>query len=337
MKRGPASRKTARLPGNLEASPKTASGDGDRTSPKAASLDPLIKLRPYQLQVFRHKLRRLFLLWARQKGKSTTLASEALDLMMASPGALVTFISASIVLGTEVLLKEAQLWARFIQAYRVAAGKLGLKLETNVDGLDLDAVADIFEHSKLETKLWHDNTTCSRSRVIAPNPDTAVGWTAHIFGDEIGRWPNAQEVFEAIKPFMASNPSLKMRLATTPPPDDKHYSFELFEPREEFEVNALGNWYKSPSGIMVHRFDVDDGFAGGFTLFQPDTGEPISPDEDRALDADKSAWDRNHRLKFLLGGTAAVPLASLARAMAAGRGACIGVNITEPVTFAEAA
>jgi hypothetical protein len=299
--------------------------------------DPLIKLRPYQLQVFRHRLRRLFLLWARQKGKSTTLASEALDLMMAQPGALVTFISASIVLGTEVLLKEAQLWVRFLEAYRAAAKAVDLKLETNADGLDLDAVADLFEHSKLETRLWHDRTTCSRSRVIAPNPDTAVGWTAHIFGDEIGRWPEAQGVFEAIKPFMASNPGLKMRLATTPPPDDKHYSFELFEPKEEFEINPLGNWYKSPSGIMVHRLDSDDAYAGGYPLYHPDTGEPISPDEDRALDPDKSAWDRNHRLKFLLGGTAAVSLASLARAMAAGRGFCLGVNITEPVIYSEAA
>jgi hypothetical protein len=298
--------------------------------------EPLIKLRSYQIEVFRHDLRRLFLLWARQKGKSSTLASEALDLMMATPGSLVTFISASIVLGTEVLLKEAQLWTHFLKAYRKAASSVGLILTTSADGLDLDAIADLFEHSKLETRLWHDRTTCSRSRVIAPNPDTAVGWTAHIFGDEIGRWPNAKEVFEAIKPFMASNPDLKMRLATTPPPDDKHYSFELFEPKDEFQINPLGNWYESPSGIMVHRFDVDDAYAAGFPLYHPDTGAPISPDADRALDPDKSAWDRNHRLKFLLGGTAAIPLASLARAMAAGRDLCIGANITEPVDYAEA-
>ena len=158
----------------------------------SAKIEPLIRHRIYQREVFRHKLRRLFFLWARQSGKSYTLASEALDLMMATPGALVTFISASIVLGSEILLKEAMIWTQFLSWYRQAAATAGLKFESNADGLDFDAIADLFEHSKLETKLWHDRTTCSRSRVIAPNPDTAVGWTAHIIGDEAGRWPNAQ-------------------------------------------------------------------------------------------------------------------------------------------------
>ena len=305
-------------------------------TPKREPRKPLITLRSYQQEVFRHKLRRLFLLWSRQKGKSHLLASEAFDRMMAEPGALVTFISASIVLGTEVLLKEAQLWTKFLELFRKLAASGGLKFESNADNLDLDDVADLFEHSKLETKLWHDRTTYSRSRVIAPNPDTAVGWTAHIFGDEIGRWPNAQEVFEAIGPFMDSNPGLILRLATTPPPDDKHYSFELFEPpQDEFPVNPKGNWYKSPSGIMVHRLDAYDADAAGVPLYHPDTGKPASPDEHRALAPDKSAWDRNYALKFLQGGVAAVPLAVLQRVMRAGSGFCLGLNITEPVTSGE--
>jgi hypothetical protein len=258
--------------------------------------------------------------------------------MMAERGALVTFISASIVLGTEILLKEAQLWTRFIALYREAASAAGLKLESNADGLSIDDVADLFEHSKLETKLWHDRTTCSRSRVIAPNPDTAVGWTAHIIGDEVGRWPNAQEVFEAVIPFMRSNRNLKMRLATTPPPDDKHITFEWFlPPQDEFPVNPVGNWFKSPAGIMTHREDAYDSYAAGVPIYHPDTGEEISPEEDRKLAADKAAWDRNHALKFIAGGTAAVSLAALQRAMAAGRGFCLGVNITEPVTLGAAA
>ncbi len=298
-------------------------------------MTPLIVHRIYQREVFRQQLRRLFLLWARQTGKSFTLASEALDLMMATPGALVTFISASIVLGTEILLKEVQIWMKFLALYREAAAHAGLKLTSTADGLDIDDVADLFEHSKLETKLWHSNSTCSRSRVIAPNPDTAVGWTAHIIGDEVGRWPNAQDVFEAVIPFMKSNRGLKLRLATTPPPDDKHVTFEWFlPPQEDFPVNAKGNWFKAPCGIMTHRLDAWDAFAADVPVFHPDTGAEITPEEDRALAADKSAWDRNNALKFLAGGTAAVSLASLQRAMAAGRGFCLGINITEPVVFA---
>ncbi len=298
--------------------------------PAPSKAEPLIKLRPYQRQVFRHRLRRLFLLWKRQDGKSFALACDALDRMMATPGRLCTVISASIVLGTEMLLKELQIWLKFLALYKEAAKQAGLKFESNADGLDFDAIADLFEHSKLETKLWHDNTTCSRSRVIAPNPDTAVGWTGDIYGDETGRWPNAQEVIEAIGPFMSSNADLVMRLATTPPPDDTHYTFEAFlPPDEEFPVNPLGNWYESPCGIMVHRHTVDDFAAAGYEIYHPNTGQPITPEEDRALAFDKTAWDRNYRLKFLLGGTGAVSRLALQHAMAMGRGQCFGADIQE--------
>jgi hypothetical protein len=221
---------------------------------------------------------------------------------------------------------------------RALAAARDMQLTTTADEIldhDLDALMDIFEHSKLEVRLWHDRTTCSRTRVIAPNPDTAVGWTSHIFGDEVGRWPNAQQVLEALVPFMRSNPHLLMRLATTPPPDDKHYTFELFPPPPGiiFPVNPKGNFYRSAAGIMVHRVDIDDGVAAGVPVYHPDTGVQITPDEDRALAFDKSAWDRNNRLKFIAGGTAAVSMAAITRAMEQGTGQCIGVNVTEEVTL----
>lgn len=296
---------------------------------------PLLPGRLYQDEAHRVALRRLFMSWARQHGKSYQLARDDLDIMMATPGDLVTFISASVVLGEELLRKDAQLWQTVIDKMRLAAASREMKLTTSVDEVftDIDAVMDIFEHNKLEVKLWHDNTTCSRTRVIAPNPDTAVGWTSHIFGDEVGRWPNAQDVLEALVPFMRSNPRLRMRLATTPPPDDKHVTFELFQPPPglEFPVNPKGNFYRSLSGIMVHRVDIDDGYAAGVKTYHPDTGAEITPDEDRVLAFDKTAWDRNNRLAYIAGGTAAISLSSIARAMVQGQGECIGVNVTEPV------
>ena len=286
---------------------------------------PIINLRAYQREVFRHKLRRLFLLWARQKGKSFTFGCDMLDRMMANPGRLCTIISAAIILGTEVLIKEAVLWSRLIETLRAAATQADLKLTTTVDGLDIDAVCDVFEHSKLETKLWHSRTLYSRSRVIAPNPDTAVGWTGDIYADEVGRWPNAQDVLEAILPFMAANPDFALRMATTPPPDDRHYTHELFCPPDagKFSSSAKGNWYKSAAGIMVHRVDAWDGQAAGVSLYHPDTGEPITPDQDRALAFDKTAWDRNHALLFIAGGTSACSLFTLQSAMQTGADCCL--------------
>jgi hypothetical protein len=296
---------------------------------------PLMSLRPYQREAFASKLRREFLLWSRQKGKSHTLACKALDWMMARPAVLVTFISASVSLGTEVVLKEAKVWSDMLEILRKSADAAGLKLTSNADGLDFDALCDVLEHSKLEVKLWHSNSVCSRSRVIAPNPDTAVGWTGHIVGDEVGRWPEAQAVFEAVLPFMDSNPDFCLWLATTPPPDDKHYTFELFAPPPdaEFKVNPKGNWYRSASGLMCHRVDAWDADAAKIPLYHPETGKPITPEEHRALSFDKSAWDRNYVLKFLPGGIAAVSMAAVARAMQRGREqGLIGVNITEEVT-----
>lgn len=293
--------------------------------------EPIIKLRPYQEEVFRKDVRRLFLLWSRQRGKSHLLACQALDWMMEERGALVSFISASIVLGSEVLLKEAMIWSKLLDMMRSAADQAGLKLTTSVDGLSFDDVCDVFEHSKLETKIWFTNTICSRSRVIAPNPDTAVGWTGHIIGDEVGRWPNARDVMEAVSPFMSSNPKYSLRYATTPPPDDKHYTYEQFIPPadQEFTLNPRGNWYRSASGILCHRVDVWDGTAAGVTLYDDDTGAPVSPEESRKKASDKQAWDRNFALQFIIGGTSAVSPAAIARAMELGAGVCCGVNITE--------
>lgn len=301
----------------------------------AKKRQPLISGRTYQDEAFRVILRRLFFLWARQQGKSYELARQSFNQMMKTPGRLVTFISASVVLGAELLRKDAVLWQTMLTKMRAAAADAKMQLTTTADDIDLDGLCDIFEHSKLEVRLWHDRTTCSRTRVIAPNPDTAVSWTADIFGDEVGRWPNAREVLEAIVPFMRSNADLIMRLATTPPPDDKHYTFELFTPPAGlvFPVNPRGNFYKSASGIMVHRVDIYDGQAAGVQVFHPDTGKPITPQEDRALAFDKSAWDRNNTLKFLQGGTAAVSLASIARAMQLGMDAGAGVNITEEISL----
>lgn len=302
-----------------------------------AKPQPLIPGRVYQDEAFRVVLRRLFFLWARQQGKSYELARQSFNRMMKRAGHLVTFISASVALGEELLRKDAMLWQTMITKMRAAAIARDMQLTTTVDEIlgDLDALMDLFEHSKLEVRLWHDRTTCSRTRVIAPNPDTAVGWTADIFGDEIGRMPNFMDVMEAVGPFIRSNPDLWMRLATTPPPDDKHPTFELFQPPPglEIPINPKGNFFKSMSGIMVHRVDIDDGLAAGVPVYHPDTGAEITPDEDRALAFDKTAWDRNNRLAFVAGGTAAVSMAAIARAMDQGRGECLGINVSEAVTL----
>ena len=69
------------------------------------------------------------------------------------------------------MVKEAQSWRDHLGKLKATAAAAGLKMETNADAIDFDGFCDLFEHSKLEAKLFHDRVTCSRTRVIAPNPN----------------------------------------------------------------------------------------------------------------------------------------------------------------------
>lgn len=293
---------------------------------------PLIELRPAQEEAFWSELGLLLMLWRRQFGKSRTLGAWGLKRMMEIRGHTVIYASASIKLGAENVRKEAALWIESMLAFRQFAKARGLLLESNGDNLDVDAVADLFEHQKLETKLWHDRTTFSRSMVVAPNPDTAVGWTGDVVLDEVGRIPDFKEVMEAVEPIMSSNPQFMWRMATTPPPEDDHYSWELIvPPQDEFPLNPRGNWYVSQAGIHVHRVDAYDAFAGGFPMYDRVTRRPVSPDEHRTSAFDKVAWDRNYALRFVSGGTAAVSLQAIHLAMTRGKHLGVGNYTTEVI------
>jgi hypothetical protein len=299
--------------------------------------DPLIKLRPYAMEPFwQDDIGIVFWLWRRQAGKSFTAACKALRRMMEVRGLSSYFVSASVALGVEFVRKEAEVWQKVLLAYKQLVAANGQQFETNCpwrDGLpEIDALCDLFEHQRLQTKIWHDRTTYSRSVVIAPNPDTAVGWTGDIWMDEVGRMPDFKEVLEAVLPFMSSNPQFRLLMITTPPPDDSHYSWEMFiPPMDQFPVSEKGNWYESQSGFTVHRVDAWDAAAAGIPMYDDKTRQPLTPEEHRARAFDKQAWDRNFALKFITGGLAAVSTASLATAMAAGRGQCLGLDISEEI------
>lgn len=304
----------------------------------AVSQKPFIQLRQYAQQPFWDDATGImFWIWRRQSGKSFHAAAKALRRMMMIRGLLSVFCSASVNLGVEFVRKEAIIWTQITEQYRRAVSESGLKLTCSADDdkgrlLDLDAVCDLFEHQKLETKIWHDRTTYSRSIVVAPNPDTAVGWTGDIWLDEFGRMPEFKEVLEAVLPFMSSNQQFRLLGITTPPPDDQHYSWEMTIPTdEEFQTNPNGNWYRSAAGFLCHRVDAWDAHAAGVPMYDDQSRKVITPEEHRARAFDKTAWDRNFGLKFIRGGQAAVRLADLQQAMSAGVGGCVGLDISEEI------
>lgn len=293
-----------------------------------SNIAPLIQLREYaKLPFWDDDTGIQFWLWRRQAGKSFTAACKALRRMMLVPGLSSFFVSASVALAAEFIRKEAEVWQKVLAAYRAACEAAHQELHTysadkgrviEFDADNLDDLAEVFEAQKLETRIYHSRTQYSRSRVIAPNPSTAVGWTGDIWLDEVSRMPELKDVLEAVLPFMSSNPHFRLLAITTPAPDDKHYSWELFAPKpgeDVFTPNAQGNYYTSQAGIRVHRVDAWDAQLAGVKLYDDTTRRIVTPEEHRAAAYDKMAWDRNYALKWIKGGSAALSLTDIERAM----------------------
>lgn len=294
-----------------------------------------IQFLPPQQEVFWAQFRIFFMLWRRQLGKSFVLGAKALSRMMQRRGHSVFFVSASIALGQENIRKEAEVWQHLLEYFRQVADQGGLRMTSNADALDLDAVSELFEASKLEARIWHDRTSYSRTKVVAPNPATARGYTGDVFGDEFAFWPEFEGVWDAVEPIISRNPEFLMLCATTPSKDDTHPTFELLDPGATvFPVNPRGNWYETESGYPVHRVDAYDAEAAGLPLYDRDSGAPITLEHARAAALNKAAFDRNYLLKFLSGGSAAIARHLLHAAQEKGAAEGLGLDLTDSLRAA---
>jgi len=269
----------------------------------------------------------------RQYGKTTTFAKIALKKMMKNRNHTVIFGSAKISLSREIVRSEAFILQSAIEEAIAQAEAGALRVvdsETNTtpDVLSADDFAELFEAQRLEFRWYHTRSSYSRTKVVALRADT-VGETGDLMCDEIGRVKGWRETWEAVSPIIASNPTFRCTLSTTVPPDDTHYSFEQLVPPvgTEFEPNPEGTLYTSDMGIKVLRVDAWDAYADDVPLYNMTTGEAETPEENRAAESDKDAWDRNYGLKFIVGGTAACGLVQLACAQERGIGKCAHIEV----------
>lgn len=304
----------------------------------------MLKPRAYQRSAHRSlKDKRFFcLLWRRQGGKSSWVSRASNWVLMKYPGVTCVYCSASLLLGREIIYKDTQIWAEAIREAADQATAAKLRFQTtdretgkDVSGIDVDGLADLFESQKLEFRLYHDQTRYSRTQVIAPNPATARGWTGWVFIDEFGFIKNFADLWEAVEPIVSSDRNFHCILATTPPSDDAHYSYELTAPPlgMEFPVNAEGNWYVSESGVDVHRVDIHDAYAAGQKLYDLKSGAELSPQEHFSRAHDKDAWRRNYGVLHVLGGTAACGLLQLDTAQRRGIGRCACIQVDSEMDF----
>lgn len=346
-------RRTASAEGNADAQSSSAAifqadtTGYEKPGPAGGALTPPaspFKRRLYQRAVIRAMatVRYFIMLWRRQGGKSTTLAEMAHFEMMKIRGRLVTYASASLLLGREIIFKEAQIFHKAIEELKRAAAQANMQLQTAdrqsgklVKLPTDDDWADLFEAQRLEFRLYHDKTTFSRTQVIAPNPATARGWTGTVMLDEFGFIPDLRDLLEGVEPIVSTNPDFHFFMATTPPKDDAHYSYELTAPPtgKVFPVNPEGNWYETESGEIVHRVDIFDAHAAGVKLYDLKSGKELTPEEHFQKARDKDAWRRNYKVEHVLGGTSACGLIQLETAMARGIGKCACVVIDSDSDF----
>lgn len=295
---------------------------------------PMISLLAFQDEAFWAEFREMWLLFRRQAGKSYIFASKAWSLMMKHPGAAVFIINASLMMGRENIMKEAEVHHTVLEAYTamLARGGMGLTLHEvkyaavgrdqreslqseskPIPDMDVATLAGLFEANALEARVWHSNTRYSRSRVVAANPATARGYTGHKLIDEAGFIEEYEALEDAIEAISARNPEFVTWRATTPPLDSTHPVFaELCPPADMvFTPNARGNWYRTTAedgeGVPVLRVDAHDAALAGVLMYGRKGKEPISIAEARKQARNKAHFDRNYLLKFVAGGNAAVP------------------------------
>jgi hypothetical protein len=282
-----------------------------------------MKLLPFQKEVLTkgRNYGILALLYRRQAGKSTIFARMGTRWMLEYPGCLVTYASCSLSAGSEMTEKEAKTLTDIVDAMRqAAAASRDVKVTSTADNLPWYDIAELFQKSRFEVSLFHSSTIASRTKIIAANYATARSYSGFVLLDEIGFIRDFKLFYEAVEPIFSSNPDFRLWMATTPPADDTHYSFDLLapEPGTRFPTNPRGNWYESQAGLPVHRVTADDAAAAGWMFYHPKTREKITPEQHRALAFDRDAWDRNYGLAFPTGGTGAVQLTWLHPAMEKG-------------------
>lgn len=278
-------------------------------------------LAPYQKELLNRApgYGMLLMLWRRQGRKTTTFAWQALRWMAEHPGCLVTFATCALQLGAELTEREVQILLSIVNTMKAEAAADG-QIESNAERLEWYDVAELYTRNRLEVTLHHDRTSRSRTKIIAANYATARGYSGFVLLDEIGFIRDFKLFYEAVEPIFSANPDYRLWMATTPPEDDAHFSYELaaYPPGHEFPVNPLGNWYENESGIPVHRVSAWDGCAAGVHLYSPKTRAIVTPEEHRALALDKTAWDRNYGLVFTQGGVSACSLIALHEAQRRG-------------------
>lgn len=259
------------------------------TSTPCAKCEPLIKFRPYQLPVFLDRTSGILILhWSRQIGKSFTLASWAVDRLLTqlqkNPTWLITVLSNSRDNGAEFVLKCHEVCRLMGVAEVKLEEERALKIAEIGDAavyVEEDQSPDLqYENMRMEVRILV-NGRIGRIKVLAANPRTARGFSGDLILDEFAFHEDSNAIWEAAEPILSSNPEFVCRIASTG--NGKHNMFYRMVTSGSFAVSRV-------SRTEAHR--------QGVKVYDPNTRQPITPEEARRKALDKRAYDQNYELTF---------------------------------------
>lgn len=236
-----------------------------------------INFRPFQLPVFMDRESGVLLLhWSRQIGKSYTLAAWAVDRLLTRPGRLVTVLSNSRDNGNEFVAKCAEV-----------CRQLGAVFESMDDSPDAS-----YENMRMEIRITVKGQT-GRIKVLAANPRTARGFSGDLILDEFAFHEDSNAIWEAAEPILSSNPDFLCRIASTG--NGKH---NMFYRMSSGPGRNDGVVFQSLAGFKTCRVTRTEAWKMGVNVYDPNTRQPITPDEARKKALDKRAYDQNYECQF---------------------------------------
>lgn len=268
--------------------PALSPSDGERGIGRK---EALIKFRAYQEPVFWDRASGVLILhWSRQIGKSFTLAAWAVDRLLTQLTEydtwLVTVLSNSRDNGAEFCLKAAEVCT-----------KMGLAFEQQDDSGDLT-----YENMRMEVRVTlrvvdpatgKERERTGRIKVLAANPRTARGFSGDLILDEFAFHEDSNAIWEAAEPILSANPEFLCRIASTG--NGKH---NMFYRLASGPGPNDGTPFVSTAGFKVCRVTRTEAHRMGVKVYDPNTRQPITPEEAKRKALDKRAYDQNYECLF---------------------------------------
>lgn len=274
--------------------PAPAAGTDHKNLGSGSLSESLIRFRPYQHPVFLDRQSGILILhWSRQIGKSFTLATWGVDRLLTQLQRydtwLITVLSNSRDNGAEFVLKCADV-----------CNKLGIAMEKQAKEIGDAAVYVAEDHSpdikydnmRMEVRITVGNRV-GRIKVLAANPRTARGFSGDLILDEFAFHEDSNAIWEAAEPILSSNPEFLCRISST-----GNGKYNMFYRMASGPGLNDGTPFISSAGFKVCRVTRTEAWKQGVKVYDPNTRQPITPDQARAKALDKRAYDQNYECLF---------------------------------------